>query len=164
MDLLYIFIVAMLVALVAAASGARPSRALTACVLLTYFVVISVMEGFQRSEYLVAAMALGLMVMIPGTAGIIAAFLLGQALAPVVKRIFPGLDFRLTSTESTSRRPKAPPAATLRSTDIPGRCPNCSTVIPLDSAECPHCKAVFSDDAAWQVIPLKTNRDNRAGR
>jgi hypothetical protein len=35
-----------------------------------------------------------------------------------------------------------------------GTCPNCRSVIPLDSKQCPHCTAVFGDGAAWRVEPL----------
>lgn len=36
-----------------------------------------------------------------------------------------------------------------------GLCPNCKKRIPLESAGCPHCKALFENGAAWKVIPLK---------
>jgi hypothetical protein len=35
-----------------------------------------------------------------------------------------------------------------------GRCPNCETVIPLASQECPKCHAKFSRDDGWKVLPL----------
>lgn len=35
-----------------------------------------------------------------------------------------------------------------------GRCPNCTRSIPVTSAECPHCKAVFTEGSAWKVQPL----------
>ncbi len=34
-----------------------------------------------------------------------------------------------------------------------GTCPNCSTLQPLASLECPKCKAVFGPDSAWTLIP-----------
>jgi uncharacterized membrane protein YhaH (DUF805 family) len=35
-----------------------------------------------------------------------------------------------------------------------GRCPACEAVIPLESKECPHCAALFSEDSKWKVKPL----------
>lgn len=35
-----------------------------------------------------------------------------------------------------------------------GRCPACEAVIPLESEECPHCAALFSEDSEWKVKPL----------
>lgn len=37
-----------------------------------------------------------------------------------------------------------------------GMCPNCEQVIPLASAQCPHCQATFGEGAAWRVEPLRT--------
>ena len=38
-----------------------------------------------------------------------------------------------------------------------GVCPNCSTVQPLDSEECPSCKAIFDNSSAWKLTPLPVN-------
>ena len=35
-----------------------------------------------------------------------------------------------------------------------GRCPNCETVIPMNSEVCPKCKAQFTGQAVWKVKPL----------
>lgn len=35
-----------------------------------------------------------------------------------------------------------------------GKCPSCTRTIPLASAECPRCKAVFTEGSAWKVQPL----------
>jgi hypothetical protein len=35
-----------------------------------------------------------------------------------------------------------------------GRCQACEAVIPLESEECPHCAALFSEDSQWKVKPL----------
>lgn len=37
---------------------------------------------------------------------------------------------------------------------MPGRCPNCYKLIPLDSESCVHCKAAFGPESAWKVRPL----------
>lgn len=36
-----------------------------------------------------------------------------------------------------------------------GRCPNCESVIPLQSEKCPKCHAIFTADAGWRVLPLE---------
>jgi hypothetical protein len=36
----------------------------------------------------------------------------------------------------------------------PGKCPNCDATIPITSAECQLCGAVFAQGAAWKVRPL----------
>jgi len=38
-----------------------------------------------------------------------------------------------------------------------GYCPNCNTLLPLSSSDCPRCKAIFNEGAAWHVT--RTNRD-----
>lgn len=35
-----------------------------------------------------------------------------------------------------------------------GRCPNCESVIPLASRECPKCHASFDTGSAWKLTPL----------
>lgn len=35
-----------------------------------------------------------------------------------------------------------------------GKCPNCALVIPIDSVECPRCRAVFGEGSTWRVRPL----------
>ena len=39
-----------------------------------------------------------------------------------------------------------------------GTCPRCKRIIPLASKECSHCRAVFTDAAAWKVLPLSNQR------
>lgn len=38
-----------------------------------------------------------------------------------------------------------------------GICPNCYSVQPLDSEECPSCKAIFDSSSAWRLKPLPIN-------
>lgn len=47
------------------------------------------------------------------------------------------------------------PQAYLEAIDLPGECPNCGAIIPVDSKECRHCTAVFGHGAAWKVLPLR---------
>ena len=35
-----------------------------------------------------------------------------------------------------------------------GKCPNCTTKIPLNSTDCPSCKAMFGEGSTWTVKPL----------
>lgn len=35
-----------------------------------------------------------------------------------------------------------------------GKCPNCDSIIPLYSEECPKCQALFGLGSAWKLIPL----------
>lgn len=35
-----------------------------------------------------------------------------------------------------------------------GTCPNCDALIPVVSAECPKCRALFGPGSAWKVTPL----------
>ena len=44
-----------------------------------------------------------------------------------------------------------------------GRCPNCKTVIQLDSEHCPNCKATFGSGSAWVIAPL-TSAERTAAR
>lgn len=37
-----------------------------------------------------------------------------------------------------------------------GACPNCKSIIPLDSNECPNCKAVFGIGSAWKITRVRT--------
>jgi hypothetical protein len=39
-----------------------------------------------------------------------------------------------------------------------GQCPNCSAVIPLDSAVCPKCDAAFGVGSAWVLKPVASDR------
>lgn len=36
-----------------------------------------------------------------------------------------------------------------------GTCPNCYSIIPLESETCPRCKALFGPGSAWSVTPLR---------
>lgn len=38
-----------------------------------------------------------------------------------------------------------------------GTCPNCSTLQPLSSLECPKCKAIFGPDSAWTLVPVHSD-------
>lgn len=51
-------------------------------------------------------------------------------------------------TASASDAPTAPSAMDR------GQCPNCDAVIPMNSSECPKCKAQFGPGSAWEVKPL----------
>jgi hypothetical protein len=33
-----------------------------------------------------------------------------------------------------------------------GICPNCSFDIPIDSAECSYCRAIFGEHSSWRVL------------
>ena len=58
---------------------------------------------------------------------------------------------RKAADERLSRLPEDQRAYEL----IPkGACPNCSFVQPLDSTECPACKALFGPQADWKLIPV----------
>jgi hypothetical protein len=68
------------------------------------------------------------------------------------------------SAVSTSTLPRPSPASTeVRVFTTPtaapppagpmGTCPNCTSVIPLASEECPKCKAVFGPGSAWKIRP-----------
>ena len=41
---------------------------------------------------------------------------------------------------------------------VNGKCPNgvCGAIIPLKSQECPECRALFGEERAWNVLPIKT--------
>lgn len=34
-----------------------------------------------------------------------------------------------------------------------GTCPNCSSVIPMSSIDCPRCKASFGEGSTWKIAP-----------
>lgn len=42
---------------------------------------------------------------------------------------------------------------------VNGKCPNssCNAIIPLQSQECPKCKALFVGEDGWKVLPIATN-------
>lgn len=43
-------------------------------------------------------------------------------------------------------------------------CPNCSCSLPKTAVECSACKAVFTDDAAWQPVPVNDKGELLAPR
>ena len=55
------------------------------------------------------------------------------------------------SLSSTTQAQPAPRSAASAS----GNCPNCETVIALDSTECPKCKANFGIGSAWKLKPIR---------
>lgn len=62
-------------------------------------------------------------------------------------------DPRVEATQEATERERQSREAEAR---LPkGRCPNCSTTMPLSRESCPKCGANFGPGSAWQLAPLE---------
>jgi hypothetical protein len=44
---------------------------------------------------------------------------------------------------------------------LPGTCPNCNSKIPVDSAQCPNCRASFEEHSVWRVQRSNNKPEDR---
>ena len=65
---------------------------------------------------------------------------------PLIVKLLRGLDISVDQLREL-----------LGSVNVIYKCPNnsCCTMLPIDSLECPKCKAVFGAGSNWKLIPLE---------
>ena len=63
-------------------------------------------------------------------------------------------EFQAQKAATMGISPAPTPAQETPVKSIPmGRCSKCNTAVPLNSSECPNCKAIFAPDSAYRVLP-----------